>query len=216
MQKNMERNKELVSSYMSKAEHIEENKKRRKQIYQIQTERAKEMLIERRLKHEQIYERQRNEDIKDMEEYRKLQDLKKVKAKFLAQKMQIESKQYWRELVEFNKSLQLENKARIDKLHELKRNLVWHKHKQLQDKNSKKNAEYEMKQCTLRTKAIYDLGRRERVYEYINGLRKADPNQEVQRQGIIKSLKSLNSRISFKGQPPLPLAMKDGEGLKKS
>jgi len=201
----------LVNSYMAKAEHIEKNKKKRGEIYQEQTERKRLMLVERQQKRERLYEQRKSEDEKIIKENRKVEEAKNERAKFLAKKIQIESKQYWKELVEFNKNLQVENKKRIDKIQELRRTLVWDKHKLLQDKNNKKSEEYQMKQCMLRTQTIYNLGGKERVYQYIDSLRKADPNQLPQRQILIHSLKSLNGKMHLKALATLPQTMENGK-----
>lgn len=111
--------------------------------------------------------------------------------------MSLESRKFWKQCTNLNKNIQLENKVRIDNAEDFKKRTIWNSHSNLQEKNEKKNTNYRLNQCNVRTQSIYERKRKEHTYDFLNSLMKADPNKKEQREKLMKSLHDLNSIMEF-------------------
>ena len=106
-------------------------------------------------------------------------------------------KALWKDMTRLKHSIQQENKERIEKKDNYKRDHIWELHKDLQEKNEKKYSTYRLQQCFVRTQSIFDRKGKEYTYQFINSLMKADPNKKMQRERLMEALQLLNGKLEL-------------------
>lgn len=127
--------------------------------------------------------------------------------------MVTENKRYWQVYKEMHKNIQLENKKRIDNAKDHKKNTIWNTHKSMQDKNEKKSNNSRINQCNVRALSISERKGKEKTYQFLNGLMKADPNINEQREKLIKALYYLNQKINSGADLKIPENLLEDLGI---
>jgi hypothetical protein len=100
-------------------------------------------------------------------------------------------------MTRLKQNLQQENKARIERKDNYKRDQIWETHRDLREKNEKKSNTYRLQQCFVRTESIFNRKGKESTYQFINSLKKADPNKINQRDKLMEALQLLNSKLNL-------------------
>lgn len=90
-----------------------------------------------------------------------------------------------------------ENREILQRRAEHRRLLVWDTHRNLHEKNERKQSGYQTQQCFVRTQSICNRKGKENTFQFINLLMRMDMNKRAEREKLVGALQFLNKKLDF-------------------
>lgn len=188
----MEKHKKYMESYTSKAKRITMKKqiqeKERKEFFV----KSQKLFIDRKNKQDEIENQEKFGNWKLMEEKIREFERDDIRRKRMIELKCDLSRRYWRNLTELNKEIQSTNIRLINKKEEYKRmNIYENRRLSLIEESLKKIP----LQCLDRSLSASD--KRKQMYKFIEQLSKLNPDNKMQRENLMNSLKKINNKLGL-------------------